>query len=226
MFGRLIEWLRMRKLAGADKQTIFSHHYKTNFWGDQESRSGPGSTLAYTAGLRQALPGLLNELEVKVFLDAPCGDFNWMKEVEMPNIKYLGCDIVPEMIAELKIKYGREDRVFNVLDIVNDSIPMADIWLCRDVLFHLSNDDVLRTLQNFLESDIPWLLTSTHSEGGNKKDIQSGGFRLLNLESAPFNLPKAERYINDSIPGFPARCLGLWHKDALKKWSSTYSGLK
>jgi hypothetical protein len=226
MFGHLKNWLVLRKFMGADKQTIFSHHYKTNFWGDQESRSGPGSTLAYTENLRQELPTLLDELGVKVFLDAPCGDFNWMKEVEMPGTRYIGCDIVPEMIAELNIKYGREFREFNILDIVSGPIPHADLWLCRDVLFHLSNDDVLQTLQNFVNSNIPWILTSTHPDGENKRDIQSGGFRLLNLESAPFNLPMAERYINDSVAGYPARCLGLWHRDTLKQWSSMHPEFK
>lgn len=219
MIGKFRNWLVLRKFIGVDKQLIFSQHYKTNFWGDQESRSGPGSTLAYTKNVRQILPELLSGLDVKVMLDAPCGDFNWMKEVEFSaGTKYIGCDIVPEMIEDLKIKYGNKNREFNVLDIVGGTIPYADLWLCRDVLFHLDNDDVLHVLKNFIDSDIPWILTSTHIEGNNKRDIQSGDFRLLNLEAAPFNLPKAERYISDYIPGFPVRHLGLWHRDTLQQW--------
>lgn len=142
-----------------------------------------------------------------------------MKEVSFPrNTKYLGCDIVPEMITSLQSKYANTNREFKVLDIVNDSIPHADIWLCRDVLFHLSNEDVFLTLQNFINSDIPWLLTSTHSNSENNKDIISGSFRLLNLEYPPFNLPKAEKYIEDYVSGFPVRYLGLWHRDTLKQW--------
>ena len=218
MFGRLKEWIALKKLSGADRKTIFAHHYRTNFWGDQESLSGPGSSLKYTENLRAHLPGLLSDLGVKTFLDAPCGDFNWMRMVELPEgVQYHGCDIVPELVDRLQKEYGDDRRRFSVLDIVDDEIPRADLWMCRDVLFHLNNREVFRVLKKFADSEIPWLLTTSHRQGKNQ-DTTTGGFRLLNLEAAPFGLPPAERYIADSIDGFPDRCIGLWSNAALKTW--------
>ncbi len=40
-------------------------------------------------------------------------------------------------------------------------LPKADLWLCRDVLFHLPNKDVITVLANFANSEIPYLLTTT-----------------------------------------------------------------
>ncbi|NDE22224.1 MAG: hypothetical protein EBZ96_04995, partial [Synechococcaceae bacterium WB9_3_282] len=50
---------------------IFNYYYINNFWGDSESVSGPGSTLAYTENLRAELPKLVEELEVTSILDSP-----------------------------------------------------------------------------------------------------------------------------------------------------------
>jgi len=61
--------------------SVFSQIHRNNLWGEQESVSGNGSSLAATANLRQELPPLLAGLNVTSLLDAPCGDFNWMKEV-------------------------------------------------------------------------------------------------------------------------------------------------
>lgn len=67
----------------------FTSIYRNNGWGSLESRSGAGSTLASTANIRRELPGLVERLNIRTLLDAPCGDFNWMKEVALPA----GCTI-------------------------------------------------------------------------------------------------------------------------------------
>jgi len=56
------------------QRSIFERIYETNSWGDAESRSGPGSTVARAATLRTALAGLFSRFSVKTLLDAPCGE--------------------------------------------------------------------------------------------------------------------------------------------------------
>ena len=56
----------------------------TNGWQSPESKSGGSSTLSATAAIRAALPRLLSDLGVAVLIDAPCGDFNWMRHVDLP----------------------------------------------------------------------------------------------------------------------------------------------
>jgi hypothetical protein len=64
-----------------DRASAFERIYEENRWLSCESRSGRGSTFNYTKPLRRSLAKCLKNLNVKVFLDAPCGDFNWMQHV-------------------------------------------------------------------------------------------------------------------------------------------------
>lgn len=192
---------------------IFNYYYNNNFWGDSESVSGPGSTLAYTENLRAELPKLVEELEVASILDSPCGDYNWFRMIEWNvEITYVGGDIVESLVSRNQQLYGSEKRNFVCLDIIKDKLPDADIWLCRDCLFHLSNTDIAIVLKNFLQSNIKYLLTSTYPRSKKSIDIPSGSFRLLNLEISPFNLGKPLKVIDDFIDGFPERQLGLWER--------------
>ena len=190
----------------------FTAAFDHGLWKDKESVSGPGSTLGYTSDLRSTLPGLIRALGCKSMLDAPCGDFNWMKEVDLSGIDYAGIDIVPALIANNKAKYPQHN--FAVGDITRDAFPKADFVLCRDVLFHLSNDNVERVLRNFVQSGSQWLATSHYFQANAMQDVQSDPttFRLVNLTAAPFFLEQPDYVLKDYAPNFIRRWLGVWHR--------------
>jgi len=54
-----------------DLRTIFAHIHRSNHWGESESLSGPGSTLAYTENIREELPRLWEQLGTRIILDTP-----------------------------------------------------------------------------------------------------------------------------------------------------------
>lgn len=196
-----------------DLENTFTLIHDENRWGSDESVSGAGSTVDQTIMIRRALPVLMRDLKLTSLLDAPCGDFNWMRRVDFsPNIEYTGGDIVKSLIANLQKRYGDSDRRFVTLDIVNDDLPANDIWLCRDVLFHLSNAQILKVLANFVGSDVKFLLTTTYDFADSNVDITSGGFRFINLRKAPFELPRPRLAIDDYLAPEPPRKLGLWSR--------------
>jgi hypothetical protein len=195
-----------------EDQDVFTDIFRRNAWSSEESRSGMGSTLLYTAPLRKALPGLFARLGVKTLLDAPCGDFNWMRKVPLDGIDYTGGDIVEELIEGVENRYGGPGRRFRLLNIINDPLPSADLWMCRDVLFHLPERDILTILRRFARSDIPYLLTSTYTLPSQNGDVNVGGFRCVNLQLAPFRLPRPSLYIDDFIVPWPPRYLALWSR--------------
>ena len=166
--------------------------YKNNWWGSNESLSGNGSTLEYTNNLRKELPKLIIDFNICSVLDAPCGDFNWMK-VLLPtlNINYIGADIVQDLVDSNNAKYKNKSIKFLKLNIITDSFPPADLLICRDCLFHLSNEDIQSVLMNFINSKISYLLTTTHKNTNNFKNIniQTGDYRHIDLFSYPFNFP-------------------------------------
>src|SRR5262249_36013324 len=83
-----------------------------NRWGDSESGAGPGSNRARAAAFSAELPALLDAFGVRTLLDAPCGDFNWMREVPWSLDRYVGVDIVPEIVEKNQRVYGSETRSF------------------------------------------------------------------------------------------------------------------
>ncbi len=192
---------------------LFSYIYSWGRWGEGESRSGPGSTLAYTQNLRERLPGVLSELGIRTMLDVPCGDFHWMSQVPLALGPYIGADIVPAMIRDNEKKHARADRRFMVLDIVSQVPPKVDLIFCRDCLFHFPFALAFKALRNFQASGSRYLMTSTFFDGVNES-VASGYFYRINLQSAPFNFPSPVLAIQDS-PDQPSRHMAVWEMSML-----------
>ncbi len=184
-----------------------------------ESVSGVGSTIAYTESLRHGLTSLFEDFEINSLLDAPCGDFNWMRfVVQDANLRYLGADIVDELVRMNTDRYGNERIHFERLDITTDPLPSADLMICRDCLFHLSYNDIHNFIANFLRSDIPLLLTTTHRNHSNfsNQDIVSGDFRLIDLFAPPFGFPRSPlASIEDWRSPEPERDMVLFSKEQI-----------
>jgi SAM-dependent methyltransferase len=213
---------RFRKvLEHGTLSTVFIKIFEENYWNNSESVSGDGSTIYYTESLRRSLPELFSRLSIKVIFDAPCGDFNWMKHViAETQVRYIGGDIVPALIEKLKKEYQSPAIDFFVLDITENEFPAADIWICRDCLFHLNYEHIFLSLKRFVSSTIPFILTTTYIVPDNFKncDIHSGDFRLIDLFSEPFYFPKEVQFrISDcdAHSHFPCRELCLWTRDQI-----------
>jgi hypothetical protein len=209
--------LRLR-IRVSGMQGVFTKIYEENFWGSAESVSGPGSTIEYTRNIVEEIPRIVSRLGVKRILDAPCGDYSWFRLIERgDDVSYIGGDIVEALVISNQKKYGNDTTRFICLDITKDKLPKADLWLCRDCLRHLSNDDIFRVIGNFLNCDIRYLLASTYTECKMNTDILTGQGRQLNLELPPFSFCKPLLYIEDWIEGWPVRHLALWEKHQLSQ---------
>ena len=200
--------------GGRTLEERFSWIYEKNYWGNLESRSGNGSSLEYTEAIRARLPEILDKYSIKLVLDAPCGDFNWMKHVVVGrSIRYIGADIVPQLISNLQAEYEDQNIEFMSLDLTSNSMPPADLFFCRDLLFHLSFEDARKVLENYLESGTPYILTTSHELRGvvRNSDITSGDFRMVDLTLHPFSFPEAAlEVIPDFKPPDPERNMKLW----------------
>lgn len=181
------------------RKDIFTTIYQARLWG-AENPSGPGSLDKFVEPLWRELPILFQDLGVESIVDLGCGAFNWINNaLPESGVSYLGCDIVEDLVENLSIYKSNDWTKFKVLDAVIDPIPKADLVVCRSVLFHLSNDDILRAIENIKKSGSDWLLTTSFTYRGLpvNEDIKTGGFRRINLELAPFNLPSPRRVIFD-----------------------------
>lgn len=176
---------------------IFTRYYKENSWNGKESVSGPGSDYDQTMYLIPELQILLKNLKVKTVLDVPCGDFNWMKLIDLNGIKYTGGDIVDQLIKNNNKKYKTSNISFEVIDIVNDKLSKVDLIMVRDCFVHLPNNDIFKALENIKNSGSKYLLTTnfTWKVQPENKDITVGGWRRINFENDPFNFPYPKQII-------------------------------
>ena len=94
-------------------EEIFTDIYLRHLWGGgKETVSGSGSTLRSTRSIVKQIPFIIKKFNIKSILDVPCGDFNWMRKVDLSGVKYLGADIVFPMINKNNKIYGKKDRTF------------------------------------------------------------------------------------------------------------------
>ena len=162
----------------------------------------------------------LNKTRISI-LDLPCGDLQWMSYLlqTRSDIDYTGMDIVPELIDKHKRTYADKPNIhFKHFDIVKSKLDGAyDFIICRMMLQHLLNDDVLKALSHFSSSDCKYFGATTFPDvAKNEELIPLGGrLRFLNLEKPPINVgPPMCTYPE---PAFPSHHFAIWKLPLLQR---------
>ena len=189
--------------------------YENNLWGGDKSKfySGLGSHQLETINPYFAVvSAFLKEFEIPpIVCDLGCGDFNIGKELVIYSGKYFALDIVPELIAHNRKKFKAENLEFCTLDLAKDELPSGDVAILRQVLQHLSNEEIKNVLQKLY--DFKYVILTEHMPEKHfepNKDIISGqGTRLKKqsgvvLSASPFNFQVGEekQLLSVQSPGF------------------------
>ncbi|MBL4626653.1 MAG: class I SAM-dependent methyltransferase [Roseicyclus sp.] len=207
--------------------------FEKKTWADEEKgkpRSGPGSTIRRTRRLRRALPGLFRDLGTKVFLDAPCGDWNWMTAVDLSGVKYIGGDISKELVDQVKAEFRGPGRRFMHLDLATSKLPKCDMIMVRECLIHLIDPVRWQVIKNIHKAKIPYLLLTMDLVDRNIPLSENGQHRNFNPMMAPFNFPTPERYIAESsddldLDDLTAADVGPWkRRRAMGLWTHAQLG--
>ena len=211
-----------RRFADLNLREAFERIRKDKGWvvdPQQDTVSGSGSTLTQTREIIKSLPPMLDTFRINTVLDIPCGDFNWMKEIDWQGRRYLGADILPELVSENNEKYSNGRISFSVVDLTTDTLPEADMIFCRDCLVHFSYQDIIKALRNIKQSSSKFLMTTTFPEEEMNEDIITGGWRPLNFGLAPFSFPEPLYLLNEHCTEgdglFSDKSLGLWEVRSL-----------
>lgn len=181
-----------RPRKGSPPDRVFAYARKA--W----KGNGSGSTAEKTQAITEELPQLLEDLYIKSIVDVGCGTPEWILKVleDFPAVKYVGVDVVDE-VTQTNTKFY-PNHLFRTIGWNGDwNIPNADIAICRDVLAHLSNGEVIQMIEA-MKRAAPLLLITNYPTTRNNTDIESGRFRPLNLVMPPFRLPPPEKIIIDS----------------------------
>lgn len=196
-------------LANADSsnEDVFTEIYKEKKFGSNskgEAHSGGGSTLENTKVYREFLQAFLRAYRIHSVVDVGCGDWEFSQAINWKGIQYYGYDVVEFLIEQNKSRYQKKNIHFFKSDGIHDDLPPADLLICKDVLQHLPNEDILLFLQQLpkykfclITNDVdPATLSSTNP------DIERGSFRPLDLTKPPFSINgiKSLVYKSDGIP--------------------------
>jgi hypothetical protein len=210
---RLRDSARDRVVGRRHRREVFQRIYDQNLWGDPESVSGIGSGTFATETIRRELPTLFERYGIRSLLDAPCGDFYWMQHIVRSLDRYVGVDIVPQLIERNSMRHGTSRVSFLCADVSSDPLPTADAVICRDCFIHLPTRLIRTALANFRESGARYLLLTNNFDAGRYHDVPIGSFRPVNFLRSPFSFPTPVDAISEDTDN--TRQLCLWALDAL-----------
>ena len=113
------------------------------------------------------------------------------------EIKYLGIDIVDEIIKKNKKKYENEKVKFASFDIINFyTEEKFDLVFMRDFFIHINNSDIKKILINLQKMNIDYFAFENYDIKKND-DVTIGSHRKINLKLDPFNLEEPMYYFKD-----------------------------
>lgn len=200
-----------RDFNSLSTQEVFSTIYEQGLWGKSDTpgqpfHSGTGShDESITAGYVEQVTEVLRSLPKKPdVVDLGCGDFAVGSRIRPFCGTYVACDIVPQLIAHNKVQYGVLDVDFRVLNLVSDPLPAGDVVCIRQVLQHLSNDDILQVVPKIRSTYATLILTehipksATFTPNLDKPTgpgIRIGYHSGIVLTQPPFNLRALEERV-------------------------------
>jgi SAM-dependent methyltransferase len=129
---------------------VFEHIYHHNMWGKGDGlvvHSGPGSDPSMTAPYVEAVRRFIEARGITSLVDLGCGDFRVGAQLVTDGLRYYGVDIVPRVIEVNTKTHTTPHVTFMCLDAISEELPRADLCLIREVLQHLSNDEIARILR-------------------------------------------------------------------------------
>jgi len=208
------ETMTVNGLGDGSAKDVFTNIFRKNWWNNGESRSGWGAELKRTESIRAALPEFVRRHSLRSLLDAPCGDYHWMQYVKWPlGFRYIGADIVPDLIAENRAKFPGVE--FVELDVLTSPLPDVDAWLARDLMIHFPDDAIWAALKQFRNSTLRFLLATTYPNAKQNSDIRFGQVRHLNLCAPPFNLPSPSEILLEDDDAVTGRVIGVWRRSEI-----------
>ncbi|OGX15781.1 MAG: hypothetical protein A2166_03095 [Omnitrophica WOR_2 bacterium RBG_13_41_10] len=183
---------------------IFTEIYDNKLWGNGLNKfySGPGSAeeLIVQPYVQKISDFLRAYIPKKPrIVDLGCGNFEVGKHFIDYCSEYIGVDIVPKLIEELNKTKATSAVNFLCLDIIDDELPNGDIAFLRQVLQHLSNEQILKILPKLRKYKIVFITEHypTPNPGivFNKNMVPGVRIRLEEnsgayLDKMPFNIPR------------------------------------
>lgn len=202
----IYDYYKFWRISFLPKSKKFEYIYKSKYWQNVEdgSLSGAGSNEVSTEKIRSELKEFVLQNNISSIIDIPCGDWQWMSMFDLSEINYMGYDVVEELIISNTKKHKSENINFGVKNLINDSLPKADLVIVRDMLNHLDESDIFKCINNLQNSEIRYIgITNFPKISNNIKNFLGDKLRLgdrwrpINFTIKPFCLNDPLLNLND-----------------------------
>jgi 2-polyprenyl-3-methyl-5-hydroxy-6-metoxy-1,4-benzoquinol methylase len=182
---RSLYWKAPPSLFGErrDPAHVFTGIYERGVWG---GGSGAGSNIERTAMYAGLVQYLVTSPAIRTVVDLGCGDWRFSRHLDLSQVDYTGIDVVASVITENQARYARPGIRFQEADVASFALPDCDLVLCKDVLQHLGNVNVMRVLSQRPRAKC-WLITNDFHPVN--EECENGDTRPLDPTAPPFSFP-------------------------------------
>jgi hypothetical protein len=199
-------------------EQVFTAIYSHNRWGGAPGTfcSGDGShessiVAPYVAKVTAELEQM--DARAMTVVDLGCGDYSVGKQLSPSCGRYIGVDIVKALVAHNQAAFGSPKVSFQHANMVEDMLPDGDICFVRQVLQHLSNDQIAAVLPKLRK--FRWCFITEHHPSpsslcwpNNDKPhgdtIRISGGSGVFLDEPPFSIPAQSYRLLLEVPGIPS----------------------
>ena len=195
------KWQRQNRSKSVEQ--VFTEIYEKNRWGGSRgefcSGSGTDNEQIVSAYISMISEQASSEgFSGLAFVDLGCGDFRVGQRLLPLCSNYLGVDVVMPLIHRNQEKYGNATTRFLHLDIVGDELPGGDVCFVRQVLQHLSNEQIIKVLLKLIKYEYVFITehypTDNDAIRRNMDKPHGGDVRVCDnsgvyLAEPPFELP-------------------------------------
>lgn len=139
-----------------DNERIFTEIYGKGLWGKGDSESplsGDGSLPDKATPYVKFVRKVIENYGIKSVLDFGHGDWSMWRDYRFDGIDYVGVDIAKGLSEQVSQKYAAKKRKFFHSSRFEQNLPDADLLISKEVLQHLSNNDVIHELKRFTKFD-------------------------------------------------------------------------
>lgn len=192
LFGVVFSCAASSTQGEETRERFFTEIYEKGGWGfnhEGKGFSGSGSTLENAAPYVALLESFIKEHAVESIVDVGCGDWTFSKYVDFGAARYCGFDTVKSVIAQNNHRYASGKVSFIHGDVVELDLPSADLMICKDVLQHLYNEDVVLFLKQLPKYKHCLITNDVDPVSLTSLNLQiTGDYRNIDLTAPPFNL--------------------------------------
>ena len=196
-------------------EEVFTDIYSNNRWGGPSGTFCSGDGSHENSIVSPYVTKVTAELDrigaaTMTAVDLGCGDYSVGRQLSPACGRYIGVDIVKPLIAHNQETFGTANISFLHANMVEDALPDGDICFVRQVLQHLSNDQIAAVLPKL--DKFRWCFITEHHPSPDRlrrpnEDKPHGDTIRVShgsgvfLDEAPFSVPVARYNLLLEVPG-------------------------